>query len=83
MLPGGNARQEEKIISPRSKKEYLEAIAKRYKKATKVQKHLILDEFCAATEYHRKQAIRKLSNIHWHWVGPGPTPLNIKINVPF
>ena len=32
-------------MSPRSKKEYLEAIAKRYKKATKVQKHLILDEF--------------------------------------
>jgi hypothetical protein len=47
-------------MSPQSKKEYLEAIAKRYKKATNVQKHLILDEFCAATSYHRKHAIRLL-----------------------
>ena len=47
-------------MSPQSKKEYLEAIAKRYKKATKAQKQLILNEFCAATHYHRKHAIRKL-----------------------
>src|SRR4030042_1321633 len=47
-------------MSPRSKKEYLAAIAKRYKKATKAQKHLILDEFCAARGNHRKHAIRLL-----------------------
>jgi hypothetical protein len=44
-------------MSPRSKKEYLEAIAKRYKKANKTQKHFILNEFCAATDYHRKHAM--------------------------
>jgi hypothetical protein len=47
-------------MSPRSKKEYLAAIAKRYKKAAKAQKHLILDECCAATGNHRKHAIRLL-----------------------
>ena len=30
-----------------SRKEYLEAIRKRYHAATKVQKGIILDEFCA------------------------------------
>ena len=47
-------------MSPRSKNEYLEAIVKRYKKASKAQKHTILDEFCSATQYHRKHAIRLL-----------------------
>ena len=47
-------------MSPRSKNEYLEAIVKRYKTASKAQKHRILDEFCSATQYHRKHAIRLL-----------------------
>ena len=47
-------------MSPKSKKEYLAAIAKRYKEATKAQKQLILNEFCEATHYHRKHAIRLL-----------------------
>jgi hypothetical protein len=47
-------------MSPPSKKEYLEAIVKRYKQASKAQKQIILDEFCAATTYHRKHAIRLL-----------------------
>ena len=47
-------------MSPRLKNEYLEAISKRYKEATKAQKQIILDEFCAATKYHRKHAIRML-----------------------
>ena len=47
-------------MSPPSKKEYLEAIFKRYKQASKAQKQIILDEFCAATGYHRKHAIRLL-----------------------
>ena len=47
-------------MGPQSKKEYLEAIVKRYKRADRTQKHTILDEFCAATQYHRKHAIRLL-----------------------
>lgn len=47
-------------MSPPSKKEYLEAIVKRYKQASKAQKRTILDEFCKATKYHRKHAIRLL-----------------------
>jgi hypothetical protein len=47
-------------MSPRSKKEYIEAIFLRYKKATPKEKTLILDEFCATCEYHRKHAIRLL-----------------------
>ncbi len=47
-------------MSPRSKKEYLETIFLRYKRANRKQKNLILNEFCATTGYHRKHAIRLL-----------------------
>jgi hypothetical protein len=47
-------------MSPRSKKEYLEAIFLHYKKASHKEKAPILDEFCAACGYHRKHAIRVL-----------------------
>src|SRR6202142_4277859 len=47
-------------MSPRSRKEYLEAIYVRYKKASRKEKAGILDEFCAACDYHRKHAIRLL-----------------------
>ena len=47
-------------MSSRSKKEYLEAIYLRYKRASRRQKAIILDEFCAACGYHRKHAIRLL-----------------------
>jgi hypothetical protein len=47
-------------MSSRSKREYLEAIHQRYKKGSRQQKKLILDEFCAACGYHRKHAIRLL-----------------------
>jgi hypothetical protein len=47
-------------MSPPAKKEYLAAIVKRYKEASKAQKRIILDEFCEATKYHRKHAIRLL-----------------------
>lgn len=43
-----------------SKREYLEAILERYARATRGQKHRILDEFCKVCEYHRKHAIRLL-----------------------
>jgi len=60
-------------MSPQSKKEYLEAIVKRYKVASKTQKHLILDEFCAATLYHRKHAIRLLRGFK-RFTKPQPKP---------
>lgn len=47
-------------MSPRSKKEYIEAIFLRYKKASRRERTLILDEFCATCQYHRKHAIRLL-----------------------
>jgi len=49
-------------MSPRSKKEYIESIVERYKKATRKQKTLILDEFCSTLQFHRKHAIRTLKN---------------------
>jgi len=47
-------------MSPRSKREYTEAIYLRYKNATHQGKTIILDEFCATCGYHRKHAIRVL-----------------------
>jgi hypothetical protein len=47
-------------MSPRSKKEYAETLRLRYKKATRHEKTIILDEFCATCGYHRKHAIRIL-----------------------
>ena len=47
-------------MSPRSKKEYIEAVFLRYKKASRPQKKVILDEFCRTLGYHRKHAIRVL-----------------------
>jgi len=47
-------------MSPRSKREYTEAIHLRYKNATHQEKTIILDEFCATCGYHRKHAIRVL-----------------------
>jgi len=47
-------------MSPRSKKEYIEAIHLRYKNASRHEKSLILDEFWATCAYHRKHAIRIL-----------------------
>jgi hypothetical protein len=47
-------------MSPRSKKDYVEAIYLRYKKASRKEKKIILDEFCATCGYHRKHAIRLL-----------------------
>ena len=47
-------------MSPKSKKDYLKAIAARYQKATRKEKSQILDEFCATCGYNRKYAIRRL-----------------------
>ena len=47
-------------MSPRSKREYREAVHLRYKNASRHEKTAILDEFCATCECHRKHAIRVL-----------------------
>lgn len=54
------------MMSQRSKRELLQTIRPRYLKANKAGKQSILDEFVAATGYHRKYAIRLLKH------GPGP-----------
>lgn len=50
------------MMSQRSKRELLETIRPRYLKAAKSGKARILDEFVAATGYHRKYAIRVLKH---------------------
>lgn len=47
-------------MSPRSKREYLAAIVKRYRAAPRALKSVILNEFCSACGYHRKHALRLL-----------------------
>lgn len=47
-------------MSPVSKREYLEAIFLRYKRASRQLKTIILNEFCTTCGYHRKHAIRQL-----------------------
>jgi hypothetical protein len=47
-------------MSPRSRREYIDAIFLRYKQATRRDKSKILDEFCATCGYHRKHGIRVL-----------------------
>ena len=49
-------------MSPKSKKEYTALMAKRYRRAIKTKKTLILNEFCQVTGCHRKHAIRKLKH---------------------
>jgi hypothetical protein len=50
------------MMSQRSKRELTEAIRPRYLKADKSSKEQILNEFVAATGYHRKYAIRLLGH---------------------
>lgn len=50
------------MMSQHSKRELLETVRPRYLKASKAEKHLILDEFTAATGYHRKYANRVLKH---------------------
>lgn len=49
-------------MSPKAKKEYTALMAKRYRRAKKPQKTIILNEFCQITGCHRKHAIRKLKH---------------------
>ena len=49
-------------MTPAAKRELLKALRPRYLKASKAGKSRILDEFVAATGYHRKYAIQLLKN---------------------
>jgi hypothetical protein len=50
------------MMSQRSKRELLEEIRPRYLRAKKAEKKTMLDEFVAATGYHRKYATRILKH---------------------
>src|SRR2546428_4392219 len=56
---------ERAIVSARAKREYVEAIYQRYRRAKRAEKRQILDESSHVAPYHRKSAIRLLR---------GPTP---------
>jgi len=51
-------------MSPRPLRELLENILKRYKKAVRQKKSIILNEFCANHKCHRKSAIRLFSKFN-------------------
>lgn len=66
-------------MSPKSKKEYLKAVAARYQKASRKQKSQILDEFCATCGYNRKYATWRLGTFKIQRrktkrAEPGPKP---------
>ena len=48
-------------------------MSKRYRNASRSEKHIILDEFCAATGYHRKHAIRLIRGFK-RFTKPHPKP---------
>lgn len=62
--------------SYQARMEYINAIQKRYHRATKHEKSEILKEFCRVCRYNRKYAIRLLN-------GPAPTKTVIRRRRPF
>ena len=48
-------------MSRASRRDYLQRVYPRYRKASRAEKQGILDEFCANCSYHRKHAIRLLN----------------------
>jgi len=48
-------------MSHASRWEYFRAVYARYQRADRKSKHVMLDEFCANTDYHRKYALRLLN----------------------
>ncbi len=62
------------MMSQGSKRELLETVQPRYRKARRKEKQKILDEFVAITGYHRKYAIRVLNSVvhKEHKKKPGP-----------
>ena len=75
-------------MSPRSKREYREAVHVRYKNASRYEKTAILDEFCATCNCHRKHAIRVLKRFKRFTKpkpkkrGPKPTYQKDEISTP-
>src|SRR5882724_6312567 len=61
---------ERAIVSARAKREYVEAIYQRYRRAKRAEKRQMLDEFCHVAHYHRKSAIRLLTGPAPGAVGP-------------
>jgi hypothetical protein len=55
-----------------TRRELIEAIAGRYRAATRVEKKTILDEFIRVTGFHRKHAIRVLKRTKWESSAPAP-----------
>jgi hypothetical protein len=49
------------VVSAQSKREYVQGIYQRYRRAGRPEKQRILDEFCKVSRYHRKHAIRVLN----------------------
>jgi ribosomal protein L32 len=47
-------------MSPRARREYVEAVSLRYRYCSRIGKSHLLDELCATCGYHRKHAIRLL-----------------------
>jgi hypothetical protein len=60
-----------------SRREYLEAIGKRYRKAARKEKSIILGEFCAICGYNRKYAIRLLKKKSLPALSRKPGPVSI------
>ena len=60
-----------------SRREYLEAIGKRYRKAARKEKSIILGEFCAVCGYNRKYAIRLLKKKSLPALSRKPGPVSI------
>src|SRR5271167_3026811 len=58
------------IMKRSSRKDYLQKIHSRYRRASALERQRILDEFCANCGYHRKYAIRLLNG-----PPPGPRPV--------
>jgi hypothetical protein len=50
-----------KKIGTRTRKELLEAMRRRYRESSRMDKTRILNEFVALTDYHRKHGVRLLS----------------------
>ena len=49
------------MVSRASRMEYLRTIYERYQQASRQERHLMLNEFCKVTRYHRKYALRLLN----------------------
>jgi len=54
-----------------SRRELMDSMSTRYRKASKASKTRILDEVCAATRLNRKYAITRINLIETSWP-PGP-----------